>query len=174
MRVICFALALALSACVNSNSGSTLSGSFDDNASNPLKPSSMIPENETSAEAAKVLMLTNEYRARNNLGPLTWNPKLALAAQRYAEQMANEGFFSHTSSAGVTVGQRITSAGYDWWTYGENIAYGYSTPEKVMEGWINSSGHRANLLAQSYQDLGVGYAEGGTGVAYWVQDFGAR
>jgi len=119
-------------------------------------------------------MLTNEFRAANGVSEVTWNAQLAAAAQAYAERMANEGFFSHTSPEGVTAGQRIRDAGYRWITYGENIAAGYSTPESVMQGWKNSSGHRANMLKSSFRDLGVGYARSPSGVAYWVQDFGAR
>ncbi|OFZ19112.1 MAG: hypothetical protein A2X94_10205 [Bdellovibrionales bacterium GWB1_55_8] len=166
-------IALAFSAC---------DGYRDDNPSthDDTRPWDFAPNDtdtrtdEDLSEAQGVFSLTNEYRAANGLSPLIWNSQLASAAQDFAERMANEGFFDHTSPDGVTVGERITSAGYDWRTYGENIAYGYSTPEATMQGWINSSGHRANILGQGYKDLGVGYARSKSGTGYWVQDFGAQ
>lgn len=129
---------------------------------------------ETLSMAAQVLERTNAFRAENGQAPLSLNAELTAAAQAYAERMAAEGFFSHTSPDGTTVGERITDAGYNWRTYGENIAYGYASADAVMQGWIGSAGHRANLLNAGFKDLGVGYAESRSGTPYWVQNFGAR
>jgi uncharacterized protein YkwD len=76
---------------------------------------------------------------------------------------------SHTGSDGSSPGDRITRAGYTWSAYGENVAYGYATPEQVMNGWMNSPGHRANILNCSFKEIGVGLAQPGS---YWTQDFG--
>ena len=95
------------------------------------------------------------------------------SAQSFAELMLALNFFAHNSPDGTTPDQRITAAGYtNWTTWGENIAEGYTTAEDVMNGWINSPGHRANLLNPAFKDIGIG-ASGG-GAPYWVQDFGAR
>ncbi|NJK48509.1 type I secretion protein [Candidatus Gracilibacteria bacterium] len=93
--------------------------------------------------------------------------------------MANGDFFSHTDPNGSTVRMRIDRSNYEWRTYGENIAAGQITPESVMNGWMNSSGHRANILNASFTHLGVGYSylANDTGNVnyrhYWTQVFGA-
>jgi uncharacterized protein YkwD len=106
------------------------------------------------------------------------NQLLVRAAQTFAELMGTLNFFDHNSPDGSTPGQRITQTGYQWRTWGENIAYGYTTAEQVMQGWINSPGHRANILNKNFNEIGVGYfvakSSGKNGTAYWVQDFGAR
>jgi uncharacterized protein YkwD len=127
----------------------------------------------TDSAVQAVLEQTNAYRASNGLGALTLNAQLAQAAQGFAEAMGTEGFFSHTSPDGSTPSDRITRAGYAWKTWGENIAYGYATADQVMQGWINSAGHRANILGSGFKEIGIGYAVV-NGTAYWVQDFGAR
>jgi hypothetical protein len=90
--------------------------------------------------------------------------------------MAQQNYFSHTSLDGRQFNQRIAAAGYSYSTVGENIACGYSTPQAVMNGWMNSSGHRANILSASFCDIGVGYAFGAASSYghYWTQDFGRR
>jgi uncharacterized protein YkwD len=83
---------------------------------------------------------------------------------------------SHTGSDGSDPGQRITRAGYIWRTYGENVAAGYTTPESVVAGWMQSDGHRANILNPAFRDIGVGYAYGASSTYkhYWTQVFAAR
>jgi uncharacterized protein YkwD len=90
--------------------------------------------------------------------------------------MARNDFFSHTGSDGSSPGQRISRAGYRWWTYGENIAAGYPSPEHVVDAWMNSAGHRANILNPDFRDIGVGYIykPDTTYGHYWTQDMGAR
>jgi uncharacterized protein YkwD len=84
--------------------------------------------------------------------------------------MSDHQSMSHTGSDGSSPGDRITRAGYDWRTYGENVAYGYPTPESVMAGWMSSPGHKANILNCAFKEIGVGMAKDGY---YWTQDFGA-
>jgi len=94
--------------------------------------------------------------------------------------MANNDYFSHTSLDGRTLSDRISQAGYlNWTVAGENIAAGFSTPESVMEGWLNSPPHRSNILGSLFNEIGVGYAYDandafGPYYHYWVQNFGAR
>ena len=84
--------------------------------------------------------------------------------------MRNNNFFDHTGSAGSDVGARATAAGYNWNTIGENIGSGSVTPEAMMDLWMNSDGHRANILSPNYTELGVGIDE--QGMTLWVQVFG--
>ena len=127
-----------------------------------------------STDESRVLQLVNAERGEAGLHGLTWNEQLFRAARHHALDMATQNYFSHTSQDGRSAGQRITAAGYQWQTYGENIAYGYSSPEAVMAGWMNSSGHRANILESDFCELGVGQADhANTGHRrYWTQDFG--
>ncbi|MFD3539174.1 CAP domain-containing protein [Streptomyces sp. NPDC058662] len=119
---------------------------------------------------AEVLALVNKERAAVGCSALTVNAKLTKAAQDHSADMAAHGTMSHTGSDGSDAGARITRAGYEWRTYGENVAYGYSTPAKVMEGWMNSPGHKRNILDCSYKEIGIGLAQPGH---YWTQNFGA-
>jgi uncharacterized protein YkwD len=126
----------------------------------------------------QVVELTNQFRAQNGLAPLTLNSKLSEAAQTHSQNMATQDFFSHTGKDGSSMGDRVSNAGYDWRTVAENIAAGQRTPSEVVTSWINSPGHRANMLNTTIKEIGVGYfflAED-TGTtnynAYWTQNFG--
>ncbi|MFH8574914.1 CAP domain-containing protein [Streptomyces zaomyceticus] len=132
------------------------------------------PQNDQgqSSAADQVIALVNAERAKAGCGPLTANATLTKAAQGHSDDMAARDFFDHTNPDGAGPGERVTSAGYPWSTYGENIAMGQSSPEQVMESWMNSPGHRANILNCSFKEIGVGiHSEGGP---YWTQVFGAR
>ncbi|MFD7630989.1 CAP domain-containing protein [Streptomyces sp. NPDC059851] len=131
------------------------------------KPTAAAP---ASGVAAEILALVNQERAVVGCPALTINAKLTAAAQSHTEDMAAHANMSHTGSDGSDPGQRITRAGYAWSTYGENVAYGYSTPAAVMEGWMNSPGHKRNILNCSFKEIGIGYAQPNH---YWTQDFGA-
>jgi hypothetical protein len=125
---------------------------------------------------SEVIDLVNAERAAQGLHPLNLDPNLATAARDHSEDMGLQDYFSHTSLDGRTVPQRITAAGYFYNTYGENIAAGQPTPEAVIDAWMSSSGHRANILNPNFCDIGVGYAylAGSTYRQYWTQDFGRR
>lgn len=110
-----------------------------------------------SSYAQQVVEITNQERARAGCAPLRVNPQLVQAAQAHSEDMAFNDFFSHTGSDGSAPWDRIEDTGYDWREAGENIAAGYTTPQAVMTGWMNSDGHRANILRCSYEEIGVGY-----------------
>ncbi|MFF4353478.1 sigma-70 family RNA polymerase sigma factor [Streptomyces sp. NPDC001530] len=122
---------------------------------------------------AQVVALVNKERAAAGCGPLKEDAQLEKAAQGHSDDMAARNFFEHTNPDGADPGQRITAAGYRWSTYGENIAQGQQTPEAVMDSWMNSPGHRANILNCSFKDIGVGVHRG-SGGPWWTQDFGAR
>ena len=120
-----------------------------------------------------MVALVNAERAKAGCGPLKEDPQLRAAAQGHSDDMAKRDFFSHPNPDGADPGKRTTAAGYKWSTYGENIARGQQTPESVMDSWMKSPGHRANILNCSFKDIGVGIHEG-PGGPWWTQNFGAK
>ncbi|MGW2638189.1 CAP domain-containing protein [Streptomyces sp. NPDC001348] len=136
----------------------------------PAAPSTPKATATASGAVARVVELVNAERAKVGCPALTPNATLTKVAQAHSADMAAHQNMSHTGSDGSSPGDRLTSAGYAWSAYGENVAYGYSTPEQVMAGWMASPGHRANILNCSFKEIGVGLAQPGS---YWTQDFGA-
>ena len=121
----------------------------------------------TSFES-EVVRLVNEIRVQNGLKPLTANWELSRVARYKSQDMRDHGYFSHTSPTYGTPFQMIKAFGLSFRTAGENIAKGYATPQAVVNGWMNSSSHRANILNASYTQIGVGYVAQGH---YWTQMF---
>lgn len=122
--------------------------------------------------ADRVFGLVNQQRAARGLPALTRVSPLDRSAQNYAGRMATEDFFSHISPEGETPAGRMLDAGYSWSGWGENIAAGLDTAEAVMDAWMQSPGHAANILSADYTQIGIGVAVGGTYGIYWVEDFG--
>ena len=120
----------------------------------------------------EVVALTNRRRAEHGLGPLAWADRLAAAAQAHNEDMVRRGFFAHESPDGRSVADRVRAAGYDYRVVAENLAAGQRTPEEVVQGWMDSPGHRANLLHPDVREIGVAFAEGGAYGTTWTQVFG--
>jgi uncharacterized protein YkwD len=122
----------------------------------------------------EVVRLTNVERAGNGCGALAIDATLTKVAQAHSEDMADHDYFSHDSQDGRSPFDRMSNAGYRYSTAAENIAAGQSTPASVVEGWMNSAGHRANILNCSLKEIGVGYAvnSASTYRTYWTQDFG--
>ncbi|MET8847246.1 CAP domain-containing protein [Amycolatopsis sp. NPDC004625] len=131
-------------------------------------PSTKAAARVAPSTAAQVLSLVNDERAKAGCDPLTEESHLTKAAQDYSDQMSAGNFFSHTSPDGTTFDQRIKQAGYSK-PGAENIAKGQTSAAQVMDAWMNSEGHRANILNCSLKKLGVGVTTAGW---YWVQDFG--
>ena len=133
-----------------------------------------------------VLCLVNQQRAQRALPALAANAQLTAAAQGHANDMIAKRYFSHTSADGRTFAARISASGYltgaRGYSIGENIAWGSGsrgTPQQIVTSWMNSSGHRANILSATFRDSGIGvnagvpvagYSSGGT----YVHDFGMR
>jgi uncharacterized protein YkwD len=123
----------------------------------------------------RVVELTNAERAKAGLRPLVVSRQLAGAAQDYADVLATTGCFAHTCGPVPQLEQRGERAGYHGWTaLGENIAGGQQSPERVVEMWMESPGHRQNILDPAFAEIGVGMATGGQYGIYWAQAFGAR
>ncbi len=107
--------------------------------------------------------------------PLTWNDKLVAAAEEHSQDMAAKNYFSHTSADGRTLADRINATGYSWSSVGENIAAGYIGVNAVMDGWIASPGHCANLMNAGFAEVGVVCVAGAandTYSTYWTMDLG--
>lgn len=122
-----------------------------------------------------IFFLTNASRQANSLGTLKWNDVLARAAQKKADDMLAKGYFSHTSPDGRLPWDFITSEGYNYLTAGENLAEGFIEAEATSEAWMNSPGHRANILNKNFEELGVGISDGryqGQRTIFVVQMFG--
>jgi uncharacterized protein YkwD len=115
-----------------------------------------------------VVKLTNVARATKGCKPLKVNYRLTKAAQYHARSMSEKNFFSHTSANGTVWHKRIRNFGYSS-PAGENIAYGFLSAAGVLKGWMNSPGHKRNIMDCNFRYIGVGYAANGK---YWVQDFG--
>jgi uncharacterized protein YkwD len=131
---------------------------------------------DENASATRVFELTNIERAKAGVPPLALSGELTNAAQTYSTVLAESGCFAHTCGPVPDFSVRITQSGYTGMlAAGENLAAGYRTPEEVIAGWLNSPGHRANLLSANYTEIGIGVAtgEGRYGI-FWAQEFGAR
>lgn len=136
-------------------------------------------------EAQAMLDAVNAFRSQTRtcgsrgtfpaVGALTWNCQLEVAALTHSMDMANNDFFSHTGSDGSSAGDRATRAGYPWWTWGENIAAGYSSVSAAMQGWIGSDGHCANMMNANFTNLGsAGFTNNNSAYRiYWTQVFGS-
>ena len=162
----------------------------------PIDPNPLPRTSRSSSEyTQQVVELTNVERWDNGmLAPFKMVEELCNSSQGHSQSMALNDFFAHCDlSSGATMGQRITAAGYGWNSASENIAAGYSSPQSAVNGWMNSSGHRANILSTSRRDIGAGYyyqsdndpdardnsspscvADGSSGPYghYWTQNFG--
>ncbi|GGX21826.1 CAP domain-containing protein [Streptomyces lomondensis] len=136
----------------------------------PRTPGASAALSGESAAAAQVLSLVNEERAKVGCSPLAANSALTELAQNYSEDMAARGFFDHTDPEGHTPWDRAEQAGISN-LGGENIARGQADAAAVMDAWMNSPGHRANILNCDFKTLGVG-VEFGSGGPWWTQNFG--
>lgn len=122
---------------------------------------------------SNVVNSVNQQRANAGIGGVTVDARLTNAAQSHANDMANRRVMTHTGANGSNGGQRITAQGYGWSRWAENVAAGQTTPEQVMNAWMNSSGHRANILDGRLVNIGVAAATGSDGVTYWAMVLGA-
>lgn len=125
-------------------------------------------DSSVSEYEKQVVTLVNQYRAENGLAPLTLNMELSKVARLKSQDMKDKNYFSHTSPTYGSPFDMMKQFGISYRTAGENIAMGQQTPEAVMTAWMNSEGHRANILNSSYTQIGVGYVADGN---YWTQMF---
>lgn len=132
----------------------------------PSQPSGSADTTEPSKFASEVVALVNKERANAGLKPLTVHAKLTTMAVDKAKDMSDNNYFSHTSPTHGSPFDMMKAYGISFGYAGENIAKGQRTPQEVMNSWMNSQGHRENILSPNFTMIGVGYYNG-----YWVQEF---
>lgn len=132
---------------------------------NPTPPST----DQNRSYAQQVIDLVNDERSKAGLSAVTEATDVSAAAAIRAQEITSN--FSHTRPDGTYYNTVLDQSGISYWGSGENIAYGQKTPAEVMNGWMNSQGHRANILNASYTKIGVAYYQNSNGVTYWVQLF---
>ena len=119
----------------------------------------------------EVFNLVNQQRKSNGLPALTYNWEVARCARYKSQDMINKGYFSHTSPTYGSPFNMMENFGIKFSAAAENIAKGQRTPQEVMNAWMNSSGHRANILSKNVTQIGVGAAKSSNGTLYWTQMF---
>ena len=139
-------------------------------SSAPAPSKSSTPSATAASAQAAILALVNEERGKVGCSPVTASSSLASLAQNFSDDMAARGFFDHTDPDGKTPWDRADAAGVSG-LGGENIARGQADAQAVMDAWMDSDGHRANILNCDYKTLGVG-VHFGAGGPWWTQDFG--
>ncbi|MCA1319096.1 SafA/ExsA family spore coat assembly protein [Bacillus tianshenii] len=131
-----------------------------------------IPElGEVKSAEEQVAALVNQERSKYGLQPLKLNWELSRVARYKSQDMIDKYYFSHTSPTYGSPFTMMKNFGISYRAAGENIAAGQKTPQEVMNAWMNSEGHRKNILSSQYTEIGVGYAKGGSYGHYWTQMF---
>lgn len=130
-----------------------------------------IPTVTTTAQENEVARLVNVERARAGLQSLKLNWQLSRCARYKSADMASKGYFDHNSPTYGSPFTMMQNFGLRFSAAGENIAYGQRTPAEVMRDWMNSPGHRSNIMNRTYNEIGVGLAKNSRGVCYWTQQF---
>ena len=132
------------------------------------------PIGSPAAIAAEVVRYTNDARAKNGLPALRANAKLMEAARLHATQMATHQRMEHTISGAQypTMVSRLDAVGYDYSRAAENVAWNQRSAQAVVNTWMNSSGHRANILNPQLTEIGAAFARSSKGEPYWIQVFG--
>lgn len=142
-----------------------------DSSNDNIEESDKTADEVTSQEAEEVLKLVNQERGKQGLKGLTLSKELNHVATLKSQDMRDKHYFAHESPTYGSPFEMMQQFGINYKSAGENIAGGQKTPSEVMNSWMNSSGHRANILSKSYTELGVGYVKGGSYGTYWTQEF---
>ena len=140
-------------------------------------PAATAPTSNTTVSSSnltyeqKVVELVNIERQKVGLSALTLDSAISNVARTKSKDMATNNYFAHQSPTYGSAGDMLTRFGIKWSAWGENIASGQRTPEAVVTAWMNSAGHRANILSANFSKIGVGYATNSNGTPYWTQMF---
>lgn len=126
------------------------------------------PVVEISGVQQEVVASVNGHRANMGLRPVRVDARLNAAAQAQSDHMARTRNMTHLGAGGTNAGQRISDTGYRWSTWAENVAFGQSTPAQVMVAWMNSPGHRANILNGRFAEIGIAKTKVPNGPTYWT------
>ncbi|SEP79434.1 uncharacterized protein, YkwD family [Virgibacillus subterraneus] len=148
-------------------------GETNPGSSTEQSASSDLEAKDPSEFEKKVVELVNEERAKENLDPLKMHDRLSSLARKKSQDMAENNYFSHTSPTYGSPFDMMQQFNFNYSLAGENIAAGQRSPEQVVEGWMNSEGHRKNIMKDGFTHIGVGYVEG-AGLpykTYWTQLF---
>lgn len=137
----------------------------------PTETTTQVQNNSANKTIEQqVVDLVNKHRAENGLNPLKINSSVSRVAQAKSEDMRDKNYFDHTSPTYGSPFEMLKSFGVSYKTAGENIAKGQKTAEAVVNAWMNSEGHRKNILNANFEEIGIGYATG-NGTTYWTQMF---
>lgn len=151
------------------NSGNNNNGNNGNNGSNNGNNNNGNTDTSNKTYTQQVVDLVNTERAKEGLAPLTIDPSVEKAATVRANEIQSK--FDHTRPDGSSFSSALKEQGVNYRGAGENIAWGQKTPEEVVTAWMNSAGHRANIMNKSYTHIGVGNTQNGSGTQYWVQLF---
>ena len=157
----------------NENNNSNNNNTENNSGSTEEKPSTTPNTNNSdfSSYQQQVLELVNKERSKKGLSPLTLDYSLSSVATKKSQDMINRNYFDHTSPTYGSPFDMMKEFCISYRSAGENIAKGQRTPQEVMNAWMNSSGHRANILSSNFTKLGVGIAKDSNGTLYWTQMF---
>lgn len=139
-----------------------------------VKPTTAPAASSLSAMEDEVLRLVNEERAKVGAAPLKRASDLDALARAHSQDMINRHFFDHNNPDGQSPFDRMRAAGISYRAAAENIAYGQRNAQAVMDAWMNSSGHRKNILNATYTEIGIGAVKNSGGTIYWTQEFVKR
>ncbi len=128
-------------------------------------------QSSNSSYEQRVVQLVNVEREKNGLNPLVLDSSISNVARAKSKDMADNNYFAHQSPTYGSAGDMLRNFGINWSAWGENIASGQNTPEQVVNAWMNSEGHRANILSTNFGKIGVGYVTDSNGTPYWTQMF---
>jgi uncharacterized YkwD family protein len=134
-------------------------------------PSNTTVSSSVSSYEQKVVELVNVERQKAGLSILTLDSAISNIARMKSKDMATNNYFAHQSPTYGSAGDMLTEYGIKWSAWGENIASGQKTPQEVVTAWMNSPGHKANIMSTNFTKLGVGYALNLNGTPYWTQMF---
>lgn len=132
-----------------------------------IAPQAPLSSSQIQTMRNQAINLTNGQRAQRGLPRLTWNAALVNACHSHASDMARMQRMTHIGSNGSNGGTRARRYGFAWSAWGENVAAGYTSSNAVVSGWINSAGHRANMLSRNFTHIGVSLQRGNNNVIYW-------
>lgn len=135
---------------------------------NPSQPTTAVQQTDVDQFEVAVVDLTNKEREKAGLAPLQMDKPLMQVAREKSQDMNNNNYFSHTSPTFGSPFDRLKAVGISYKAAGENIAKGQRTPEEVVTAWMNSAGHRANILDEKFTHIGVGFVKDGS---IWTQQF---
>lgn len=174
MRLILAAIAVVLTALLAGPAPSATSSPSPRSAVAPAASGDLTARLALPTIKKRVIALTNKKRVSHGCGRVRANAALGRAAQKHSNRMAAADTLSHQLPGEPSLEQRYRNEGYrpTWW--GENIAWNYPTAKALVNAWMASPGHRANILNCHYKHIGIGLAKNDAGEPYWTQDFGRK